>query len=1325
MAEQNNNSEPKGVDTSKAPEEVEITPIDSDLKIKSDTVKDTAPTTPPTPEFAPSNITSSEAFLSDVSSTMVSAGDMPSIKGTDFTVDARAADLYTPIDLTKAIPDANERAEYISEHGSKMTQLLNPDEFGIKFNNQIIDYANFAQKQYDVKLKRFLDELDENQGFFNALGNLTGKAVGSAANQVVGNLGGLAVGIGQAIMNGDIKYLYDNGFYDAIGDIQESIDNNFVVYGGSDFDRENNGFFSRLWSHPMKTLADDVAPAAAFVVGAIGSEFLSGGLAGLAPGLSAVRGTSKVVAASTSTFSKAMRRVRGLEDLSGLANARQYLNIQNKIQQGLTPLATMVRSSAYESALIAKDTAEGTKLNSKLNYISNNPELAAKFDLLVQQGKSQDEVLREIENDIPQSVLNRINYNAENAGLMALFTNMPLVGFSNMVQFSKIFGNSYKIGQNLTSRNLNPLKGVTIKKGVATAASQSANRLEKILGYTMPVAKRGITEGFEEFSQGVIEKGYTDYWASEFDNESNRNRMRFLDAMTTASRNYANSIEGQDSISIGALMGILGVGLPVKIDSKTGKKKFGFGWYGGIKESIDEVKERIEQDKKAAEAYNALSTNTVLKNQFNNFIRSTNIERQKQQALKDENIFQYKNKEFEETYSFVKTRLDNGISDTIFQDLEMLENMSLDEFNEAFAIKSENLQYTKETKKKVLETARKDVESILKANETVQNAVNYRRGLIDSVVNKEFNGLKNAGEFTKVILDQMTFLYSSNLNLEKREKELESRISSSTNGAANIIGAINKVLVDIKDVSKEGSLEFVDSIDEITKLVMQEVKEKNPALLNIQQIEQDVKDLLKIKARKAKTAKIYNTMFTKKGQESFLDIFTKLQKRNEEQIAEAAEEIAKQRAERAKSNGAAKAAEQDEISLTGSTDKNSQVVNNQIEKVKENLGDLSQLSDDVILTQLEKNPSLYNQVRQRLEAEGIYTPLEFDALDVFAQENPNIQNDVIRGFKELMKNYQETTPAKQETPDYKNNEETNDYTPPTDTGETTVDQQALETDLEKQFSKGFTVTNVSVIPTLHDKKIDSTTGRVEIDPETGKPVDWYFGNNKNIKSNQPTKNKKEVNSASFLNNEELRKSPKKATFRIAPDGQLPGYNQDTRNKNDIGINVFYGDVFIGMLPNITEKDGQLMVGTNPAPVNFIALREAIFKGKDNVDEKGNILAKEEKIIDPKSFSGYKSTIAPKEEVKETKEELALKVAENRLEEEQKLEFSSEEVIQKLTKQIETLKDKISKQKTTPVEDVEKIAREKAIEENFAQIVEALKNNKIKEEDNFIGQKKCN
>ena len=57
--------------------------------------------------------------------------------------------------------------------------------------------------------------------------------------------------------------------------------------------------------------------------------------------------------------------------------------------------------------------------------------------------------------------------------------------------------------------------------------------------------------------------------------------------------------------------------------------------------------------------------------------------------------------------NFVENRISNGILDTVYQDIDALENMSLEEFNEQFAHKDEALQFTEETKKKNLETLRK------------------------------------------------------------------------------------------------------------------------------------------------------------------------------------------------------------------------------------------------------------------------------------------------------------------------------------------------------------------------------------------------------------------------------------------------------------------------------------------------------------------------------------------------------------------------------------------------------------------------------------------
>ena len=153
-----------------------------------------------------------------------------------------------------------------------------------------------------------------------------------------------------------------------------------------------------------------------------------------------------------------MRLARGLDTLSDVQKAAQLARHTAKFKRGLGTMATMVRTAGYESSLIARDTYQSTKDKSIRNYINSDVGvkrgLKQKYENIIRENMdefgnlsiTESEVLAELEKDIPKKDRIRIENNAENAGELAWFSNIPLVGFSNMMQFPRIFNSSYRLG---------------------------------------------------------------------------------------------------------------------------------------------------------------------------------------------------------------------------------------------------------------------------------------------------------------------------------------------------------------------------------------------------------------------------------------------------------------------------------------------------------------------------------------------------------------------------------------------------------------------------------------------------------------------------------------------------------------------------------------------------------------------------------------------------------------------------------------------------------------------------------------------------------------
>lgn len=1244
--------------------------------------------------------TPGKSSISKISGTAVDVG----ASTTNLSVDAAAAAQFTAVDIAKGIRDPNERARFIKEQGSRVTSLTD-GIIGIKFDDEIEDYSKFRQKQYDSKVGQLLDELDENQGFLEEFGNFAGKLLGRTVTAVTGIIP-VVYGIGEAIVTGNGKRLFDNTMFDQWEKADKALDEYFVVYGGDSYTSgEEKNVFARFRDNPMKSLTDDFAPTIAFVAGAVGTSYITGGVGALqaTKGVSYVNGLAKLGAKTNLVFKNGVKWARGIKTFEDVA---QYGSFVERYAKGIGTINQMVLSAGYESALIARDTQNGTALNSKINYIKDNPQLSREYDNLVRENmdefgnmdKTQEELLDEISKKFPATVQRKIQYAADRAGNLAFFTNVPLVGASNLIQFSKAFNSSYKAGQKLINKTtLNPLKGTvrTAEKKLVTAASQ-AGKGAKILGYSGVILKPGLTEAFEEFSQGVIEKGYSDYFSLEYKDGAILDTKSFLDSVATQASLYANSVEGFDSVALGFLMGMVGLPLGISQDAATGKTKVGFGFTGGIKESIQEFRQELKETETAVEHYNEGNFNEVLKNNLNAGIKQIQIQKDLDKYAEEENIFDYKNAEFQSVYNFIENRIKNQIGETVFQDIDALEDMSLEDFNEQFAFKEDSFQFTEKTKKQAINSMRNTAESIVKAHEEVNTVLSYKRGFIDRLFKTKFNGLSNEDQFlTESLTDQMKFLYASGLNIRKREEELTQRVSDLTKGKLNVsklgVQLRNKVETN-KDGNKKreedeagllsqelagidkktGKAIFADQVSELKKMIKDQIKFDRETEIeynkNSVEIDQIVEDVVKLRDMESKTWEIYKTLFTPKGAKKFAEIKSELVIAKAIQLQELnAEKQKEELAKKKSTQGAAKAAANAtstnnefivEEQLQKDLQKVDKVLQEEKQKLLKNENTTNEDTANLAIKVLESiSPLLFAKIKEIANNSG-ETIFSDEIIDVIQgnADPASVEKDRTTTFKilkELIKANKEANNKPIVTLDYANEEDNkpfvNSITPtPGSTKEnhTTNTHLSLKEKLAQKLKeqqgknyvdKGTTSSDKTTILMYSDK-----IGKTGLIPDGN---GGYIAVNKDMPITEASN--KKVNDGTFLSNKELKDNNVRATFKLVEDSPYIKKLKAENNYNETTapIDVYYGDTFIGRLPGSSEIS---------TPEQLRNLRKALFK-QLTADEAVSQEA-------PGVYTGYKSTVVP----------TALESLEQQLEAEEALEFSSEEIIKDLKQQIKDL-----------------------------------------------------
>lgn len=1227
-----------------------------------------------------------DKWISTLGSAALESKSASSIAGTNFSISSAGKDLFTPIDLAKGIPDQYEREKFISDHGSRMVQLLDPNKYGIRFNRELSDYAAFKEKNYKTETKKFLDELDENQGFLDAAWRTVAKAAGSLALNV-GGLVPLVYGLGAGLFTWDSKNIFNNTLFDAWDYMQEGLDKHTVVYGGSDYHSGDKNVFARFFSNPMKSLNADIVPAVAFVAGAVATQMVAAAAAPATGGASLIGNTARLGALATRTFAKSARILRGLDQLSDFENMRKIASLTQKYRATLGTATTMVRTAGYESSLIARSTYDLTLSKAKENYIN------LKRNELAESGYSQEEIDRITldPNFISGGLLAKMQKSAEDASELAWFTNIPLVGFSNMIQFSKVFASGYKINRAIS--RLNPLKmtGVVKEGGKFAAKAETMGTARRLAGYSAVGLKQGVVEGFEEYAQGVIEQGYSDYWSSRFSEDSVKQSVDFMDAMTKAARNYGGSVEGFDSMAIGFLMGMVGIRLPIKFDAQTGKLSRGWQAYGGVREEFRELKKQIEKDKATAEKLNDAPINPMLKAQFENLSRNFAIQSDMEEALKNGDLFTYKNKEYEQFHSYVATRHKMGVSDTIFQDLEEFEKMDLAEFNKQFAT-PEVHEFSEESRKAALEKARESAKNIIDAHERVDTAFEDTKMAAD-FARKNFKGVTDPFGLTDALKEQMTFLYGATLNQAKREKELEGQVRDLTDGKISP-SIVNTLLSEIAGISKEGQANFTSQAKELYNAALNEWKESDPTSYNLyhKQVEPLLQDLIKIKQYKSKISKMYDVLFTNKGATQFMSIYEQLAKNAAELAQEEAIKKKEEEQKNARSSNQAAKTNADLKSL-GADDKIDARLASEAQLADQLLSEMLKEADpdaaakdieelktnldaDSIINTLQRTPALFKAVLERLEKQNKLIPglNNIDQLPEILAEDPMAAARIAGALNEILTELKNNQPAKPTVAplDYVDPED--HYQPAPDIEEAKSLAEIYNTkseELKKQgiFQPGTNVTELSIIPITHDKLIDRTTGQVVRNDETGKFEVW--ADSTGLPSDHPTDTKK-INSPEFLNNSDLTENNREATFKIADNE----WNKEARDAKDIAIDVYHGDTFIGRLP--AWREGM--------PVHLLALRQAVVSqevGLSVAEELGEVTETKEEL----EQQIKDRRLALLDEIGEIQDFFINLKGVKKLTQGNKLGVAVKEAEDRAAADIKALEEKIANLSTTPTSDI--------------------------------------
>jgi hypothetical protein len=403
--------------------------------------------------------------------------------------------------------------------------------------------------------------------------------------------------------------------------------------------------------------------------------------------------------------------------------------------------------------------------------------------------------------------LQKLSEDRAKMGNIDFALNIPLLTISDAWQFGKFYAGGY----NTAKRGSQILRTVAEDGTVSYSAAKPS-----VLRNALKIASKGVAEGpYEEMGQAVAGKvaGYkyaselNDFYGAKIDPDAESETIDWLQAAAKAIQQTYGTVEGWEEGFIGGLTGL--VGIPGFRSAKNSEGGFQSPVYlqGGIKEDIQEIRERSEQDDAIVSQLNNRVQSPEFLNYYQSAIRHNAYQRQMDEAADNNDNFEFKNAEHNQL-----------ISDVIMFDKAGRINDLYDIIEEAGNIREEDVEQIRqlttnqETGTSVYDnmTDAEVIEQIQKQTQEAKEAVdNYRKISQDLQV-------KIGDYFDEDGLEEMTYYFSNIDNLENRFKNVFEEVQESLNTIAADIE--RDIYYNAPESTKEAERRDAEAIRMLTNL---------------------------------------------------------------------------------------------------------------------------------------------------------------------------------------------------------------------------------------------------------------------------------------------------------------------------------------------------------------------------------------------------------------------------------------------------------------------------------------------------------------------------
>ena len=287
------------------------------------------------------------------------------------------------------------------------------------------------------------------------------------------------------------------------------------------------------------------------------------------------------------------------------------------------------------------------------------------------------------ENANYEATLSKLTEDRLKMGNADLLMNIPILTASNLIQFGRMYANGFKTARkatNIVGKAGEYATGRTTGKGIARATLSP------------------LSEGFEEISQGAAsrisgnyyEDDVNNFYKAKIDPQAEQETLSWMKSFAQGINETVNDGSSWEEFFIGTLTGALGMPKFRGIRSSEGRLQSPVTLEGGTIGEFREYRDKMNRENEIANYMNERVQSPEFINYYQGLIRHNKYQNDMNQAVENNDEFEFKNAEHAQLISDI-AMFDNAGK---LEDLTTLVNSAYDTSDENLAAIVENTTST-------------------------------------------------------------------------------------------------------------------------------------------------------------------------------------------------------------------------------------------------------------------------------------------------------------------------------------------------------------------------------------------------------------------------------------------------------------------------------------------------------------------------------------------------------------------------------------------------------------------------------------------------------